>query len=46
MPQHRRRLDRVLDPEYLEGLDDMSLDELREHRSTAVEVENELSDGP
>jgi hypothetical protein len=43
MPQHRRRLDRVLDPEYLEGLDDMSLDELREHRSTAVEVENELS---
>ena len=43
MSQHRRRLDRVLDPEYLEGLDAMSLDELREHRSTAVEVENELS---
>ena len=43
MPQHRRRLDRVLDPDYLEGLDDMTLDQLREHRSTAVEVENELS---
>ncbi|HEY5651619.1 MAG TPA: hypothetical protein VIW46_09250 [Acidimicrobiia bacterium] len=43
MPQHRRRLDRVLDPDYLEGLERLSLDELRELRSTAVEVENELS---
>ncbi len=43
MPQHRRRLDRVLDPDYLEGLEGHSLDELRELRSTANEVENELS---
>ena len=43
MSQHRRRLDRVLDPDYLEGVDELSLDDLREHRSTAVEVENELS---
>jgi hypothetical protein len=43
MQQHRRRLDRVLDPDYLDGLEGHSLDELRELRSTAVEVENELS---
>jgi hypothetical protein len=43
MPQHRRRLDRVLDSDYLDGLDNHSLEELRELRSTAVEVENELS---
>ena len=40
---HRRRLDRVLDPEYLEGIADLSLEDVRERRSTAIEVENELS---
>lgn len=43
MEQHRRRLDQVLDPDYLADLDDRTLDELRALRSMAVDVENELS---
>lgn len=43
MEQHRRRLDQVLDPDYVADLDDRSLEELRALRSVAVDVENELS---
>lgn len=43
MEQHRRRLDRVLDPEYTADLDSRSLNEIRDLRHLAVEVENELS---
>lgn len=43
MQQHRRRLDQVLDPGFMEGLEDLDLDALRERRGVAVEVENELS---
>lgn len=40
---HRRRLDQVLDPDFLQGMEGFTLDELRDRRVTAVEVENELS---
>ncbi len=43
MQQHRRRLDQVLDPDFMEELGALDLDALRERRSVAVEVENELS---
>lgn len=43
MQQHRRRLDQVLDPGFMEGLEKLGLDALRERRNVAVEVENELS---
>lgn len=43
MEQHRRRLDRVLDPDYTADLDARSLNEVRDLRHTAVEIENELS---
>lgn len=43
MEQHRRRLDRVIDPEFADNLDGKSLNEIRDMRHTAVEVENELS---
>jgi hypothetical protein len=41
--QARRRIDQVLDPAFVEGLDDLSLDDIRERRQLAGEVENELS---
>lgn len=42
MPE-RRRIDRVLDASFIEHLDDETLDELRERRQLAHDVENELS---
>ncbi len=39
----RRRIDQVLDPEFLAGLDELDLEEVRERRRMAREVENELS---
>ena len=43
MTQARRRLDEVLDPDFVLGLDDLDLDSLRHRRGLADEVENELS---
>jgi hypothetical protein len=39
----RRRIDEVLEPEYLEGLAELSLDELRGRRDTAEDVEAQIS---
>jgi hypothetical protein len=41
--QARRRLDQVLDEDFLAGIDEIELDELRSRRQMAVDVENELS---
>lgn len=43
MNETRRRLDRVLSPEFAADLDRLDLAELRERRRLADEVENELS---
>lgn len=43
MTEKRRRIDIVLEPEYLEKLEDVSLDELRKRRSTAEDVESQIS---
>ncbi len=39
----RRRIDQVLDPEFSAGVEELELDEVRDRRATAREVENELS---
>lgn len=41
--QSRRRIDQVLDPEFVEGLGEFDLDEIRTRRQLAGDVENELS---
>jgi hypothetical protein len=41
--EHRRRIDTVLEPEYLADLPDVSLDELRERRESAEDVETQIS---
>lgn len=41
--QARRRLDQVLDEDFLVGIDEIELEELRSRRQMAVDVENELS---
>src|SRR5262245_57836740 len=41
--EHRRRIDTLLDPSFLEGIDGLPLDELRSRRKMAEEVETELS---
>lgn len=41
--QHQRRIDRVLDPGYLDGVDARSEDELRTMRQECTEVETEYS---
>lgn len=43
MTEKRRRIDVVLEPEYLEGLDILELDELRRRRDTAADVEAQIS---
>lgn len=43
MEEHRRRLDMVMDPSFVEGLDDLSGSELRDRRQVAADVESELS---
>lgn len=43
MNENRRRIDTVLEPEYLEGLSDLALDELRRRRDTATDVEAQIS---
>jgi len=43
MPGGRRRVDRVLDPSFLDGLADLSLDGLRDRRAEAEQEEADLS---
>lgn len=43
MNEKRRRIDVVLEPEYLEGLEDLDLGELRRRRDTAEDVEAQIS---
>ena len=43
MTDHVRRIDRILAPEYAEGLDDRSIDELRVMERDCLEVETEIS---
>lgn len=39
----QRRIDQILSPEFVEGLDELDIEELRARRRLAREVENELS---
>lgn len=41
--EKRRRIDIVLEPEYLEGLSDLDINELRRRRDTAEDVEAQIS---
>jgi len=41
--EHRRRIDIISDPEFLENLGDLDIDELRRRRELADTVETELS---
>lgn len=43
MSDHRRRIDIVLESEYLEGLKTAELDDIRERRDTAEDVEAQIS---
>jgi hypothetical protein len=43
MTDHVRRIDRILAPEYLDGLDRRDLDELRAMERESIEVETEIS---
>lgn len=43
MPGGRRRVDRVLDPSFVEGLADLPMDELRDRRREAEQEEVDLS---
>jgi hypothetical protein len=43
MTEHRRRIDQIVEPGFVEGLTDLSLDELRDRRRMCDDVENELS---
>ena len=43
MTDHVRRIDRILAPRYVEGLDGCSLDEVRAMERETIEVETELS---
>lgn len=43
MAQHQRRIDRVLGPDYLTGLEGMSLEDVRAMEHECAEIETELS---
>lgn len=43
MTEYRRRIDIVLEPSFVEGLEAIDLDELRSRKKTADEIETELS---
>jgi hypothetical protein len=43
MTQHTRRIDRITAPEYVEGVDERSLDDLRVMERECLEVETEVS---
>jgi len=41
--EHRRRIDTVLEPDYVTDISEVSLDELRERRESAEDVETQIS---
>jgi hypothetical protein len=43
MSEHRRRIDKVLDPEFLADLPDWPFDELRRRQAECLEIETEVS---
>jgi len=43
MTEHRRRIDQIVEPAFVEDLGDLTLDVLRDRRRLCDEVENELS---
>src|SRR2546429_3458732 len=43
MGEHRRRIDKVLDPEFLADLPEWPLDELRRRQTECLEIETEVS---
>jgi hypothetical protein len=43
MSEHRRRIDKVLEPSYLGDLPDLPLDELRRRHVVCLEIETEVS---
>ena len=43
MAEHRRRVDKVLDPRFLDGLSDRPLDDLRSCHAECLEIETEVS---
>lgn len=43
MTDNRRRIDRILSPEYVEDLDRRNLDDLRERRRECTDLETEIS---
>lgn len=43
MTEHRRRIDTVLEPEYLADIGEASLEELRQRRESAEDVETQIS---
>ena len=43
MTEQRRRIDTVLEPEYVADLPELNLDDLRERRETAEDVETQIS---
>jgi hypothetical protein len=43
MEEHRRRIDRVLEPAYLEGIASRPIDEVRVMRAECSEIETEVS---
>lgn len=43
MNEQRRRIDIVLEPEYLEEIEELDLEEIRRRRNTAEDVESQIS---
>jgi hypothetical protein len=43
MPQHQRRIDRVLDPAYLSDIPSCSLEDVRARHDECLEIETEVS---
>jgi len=43
MTEHRRRIDRILEPEYIDGIDSRSESELRTMHDECTELETEIS---
>jgi len=43
MAEHRRRVDKVLDPEFLAGLAEWPLDQVRRSHTECLEIETEVS---
>lgn len=43
MAEHRRKIDKVLDPAFLSGLSSWSLDEVRRRHAECLELETEVS---